>query len=104
MTERHWSAIAKTEDAENYIDHLKKETFVNLKRIDGFINAKILTRTNQVGVNFLVITEWENVNAIKQFAGENFEIAVVPDKVKAMMLAYDQTVQHYEVRYKATDS
>ena len=37
MISRHWSGIAKPGEADNYVDHLKNDTFPNLMRIRGFI-------------------------------------------------------------------
>lgn len=51
----------------------------------------------KAGAEFLIVTTWESLDAIKQFAGADAELAVVPDKVQAMMVSYDRTVRHYEV-------
>jgi hypothetical protein len=37
------------------------------------------------------------MEAIKKFAGDDPEKAVVPAVVKSMMLTYEQRVKHYEV-------
>jgi GNAT superfamily N-acetyltransferase len=97
MIAGHWKGIAKTEEAENYIEHLKTETFPHLATLAGFIEAKILRRKLNEGVEFLIISHWASLESIKAFAGENVEIAVVPPNVQAMMLRYDKTVSHYEV-------
>jgi hypothetical protein len=51
------------------------------------------------GVEFLIITEWETLDAIKQFAGEKIEVAVVPKLVQEIMVKYDEYVSHYEVNF-----
>src|SRR5688572_7593811 len=97
MVERHWKGVAKNEKAQEYIDHLKNDTFRKLKEIRGFVSASILTRDLPDGVEFLIVTKWETFDAIKQFAGEKIDIAVVPKPVQLMMLRYDEYVSHYEV-------
>jgi len=97
MIERHWKGLAIFDEAENYEHHLKTETFVTLASIPGFISAQILKRTQTEGVEFLIITVWESIEVIKQFAGENIDVAVVPAKVRAMMISFDKTATHYEV-------
>jgi len=97
MISRHWTGIAKRERADEYIFHLQNDTFKKIKNIDGFISSKILQREVEEGIEFLIITEWESIEAIKKFAGEQFNIAVVPQLVKEIMIRYDHEVRHYMV-------
>lgn len=96
MIERHWKGIAKFEEADNYIEHLLKDTFPKIEMINGFIKASILKRPVTNGVEFLVVTVWNSMEAVQQFAGINPENAVVPLKVQKMMITYEQNVIHYE--------
>jgi heme-degrading monooxygenase HmoA len=89
--------VANNSDADRYVAHLRTETFPQLAKIAGFIDAAILRRTVANGVEFRVVTTWESVEAIRRFAGERLETAVVPEQVQAMMVAYDRTVDHFEV-------
>lgn len=50
-----------------------------------------------MGVEFRIVTLWQSIEAIRHFAGEDPEAAVVPDRVKAMMVRFDSGVSHYEV-------
>ena len=68
-----------------------------LDAIAGFVSASILRRSLPEGVEFLVITQWASLEAIRGFAGQNAEAAVVPQKVRDMMVEYDRSVRHYEV-------
>ena len=60
------------------------------------MNASILQRVVTDGIEFLVVTYWDNMDAIKEFAGEAADIAVVPALVQEMMVRYDPVVRHYE--------
>jgi heme-degrading monooxygenase HmoA len=100
MIARHWKGVTKSEEAENYIRHLQNETFPNLSRIDGFLSSAILKRAVSEGIEFLIVTKWESLDAIKQFAGEKLYTSVVPEKVQAMMVNYDREVSHYEIVYE----
>ena len=102
MISRHWSGIAKPGKSEEYILHLKQDTFEKLKEIKGFISAQVLKRDTEEGVEFLVTTNWDNVGSIKQFAGNNFDQAVVPKIVQDMMVKYDHSVKHFDVAYETT--
>jgi len=97
MIERHWKGTAKAENAASYIHHLLDETFPQLSSIKGFKKATILKSIAGGGIEFLIITTWDSMDAIKEFAGDNPEIAVVPLKVQEMMSNFDQKVLHYEV-------
>jgi len=97
MISRHWKGIAKPGQADTYIKHLKTDTFPKLYEIEGFISASILTRAVDAGTEFLIVTEWESIEAIKAFAGVKADVAVVPPVVQAMMVEYDEKVRHYEV-------
>ncbi len=97
MISRHWKGTPKSGEADNYVNHLRKDTFPQLSRIDGFVRASILTRPVAQGTEFLVVTVWESMAAIDRFAGPTPDLAVVPEVVQAMMLEYDKTVTHYQV-------
>lgn len=97
MIARHWRGLAKTEFADDYVDHLRNETFPLLGRLPGFLNASILRRRLAEGVEFLVITNWTSLDALRAFAGDDIESAVVPEPVQRMMVDYDRTARHFEV-------
>jgi heme-degrading monooxygenase HmoA len=97
MISRHWKGVAKSEEADHYIHHLRNDTFPKLARIGGFIRVSVLRRSTVQGTEFLVVTTWQSIEAIRQFAGESAQIAVVPPEVQAMMVDYDREVAHYEI-------
>jgi heme-degrading monooxygenase HmoA len=97
MISRQWRGLAKAPQADLYVRHLHTETFPALHSIPGFVGASILRRSVARGVEFLVVTQWESLEAIRAFAGADVETAVVPEKVAEMMIEYDRTVRHYEV-------
>jgi heme-degrading monooxygenase HmoA len=97
MISRHWRGVARTADADHYVQHLRRETFPQVSRISGFVAASILRRPIATGVEFVVVTTWRSMDAIRQFSGDAGDAAVVPPVVQAMMVDYDRTVAHYEV-------
>jgi heme-degrading monooxygenase HmoA len=97
MIARHWRGLAKPERAEEYVQHLRSETFPQLATIAGFIDAAILRRTVDLGIEFVILTRWESLDAIRRFAGVDAERAVVPDAVRQMLIDYDRSASHYEV-------
>ena len=97
MISRQWRGLAKSNQAQNYVKHLRTETFPALRKIPGFVDASILSRPVGGGVEFLVVTRWESLDSVTKFAGVDPEAAVVPAEVAAMMIDYDQRVTHFEV-------
>jgi hypothetical protein len=59
--------------------------------------VSILRRDVDAGVEFLIITRWTSLDAIRTFAGHDVESAVVPDAVQEMMVAFDARVVHYTI-------
>jgi heme-degrading monooxygenase HmoA len=97
MISRQWRGLAKPDCTEAYVDHLRSETFPAIAKLPGFVRASILRRTLREGVEYLVVTEWDSLDSIRRFAGDKVDAAVVPARVREMMLEYDQLVRHYEV-------
>jgi len=97
MISRQWCGLAKPAHADAYVEHLRKETFPQLSKIPGFIDASILRRNVEKGVEFLIVTRWQSIEGIQRFAGGDADVAVVPPKVREIMIEYDQKVRHYEV-------
>jgi len=94
---RYWRGIAGSERAAEYLAHLREETFPALARLSGFIDAAVQRRSLPEGVEFLVVTRWHSLDAIRAFAGTDVTRAVVPPEVQAMMIEWDQRATHYEV-------
>jgi heme-degrading monooxygenase HmoA len=94
---RHWRGTTKPGLAESYIRHLQDETLPRLREIRGFVSAQILKREVSSVTEFQIVTLWESLQAIHAFAGEDHEIAVVPEAAQAMMLSFDRRVVHYQV-------
>lgn len=103
MILRAWKGIAKAGEADRYAQHLKTVTFPSVLKIKGFVRGTVTRRDVESGVEFLVLTEWESVDAIKQFAGEDAELAVVPPVIEALLVSYDKYAVHYQIadRYEA---
>jgi hypothetical protein len=97
MIERHWKGIARIDQSDNYIEHLITETFPKASLMKGFVKATILKRPVDEGVEFLIVTAWESIEVVRQFAGEQVDVANVPTEARAMMVKFDEFARHYEV-------
>jgi antibiotic biosynthesis monooxygenase (ABM) superfamily enzyme len=97
MTSRHWKGIAKPGRAGDYIRHLRTDTFPHLATLPGFLGGSILQRAVANGTEFQIVTRWTSLDAIKAFAGEDVQVAVVPPVVQELLVSYEPDVVHYDI-------
>ena len=99
MIARVWRGVAAPETAHAYLEHLQQSIFPELAQIDGYRGASVLRRDSDQGIEFTVQTLWDSMDAIRQFAGDQTEAAVVAPAAQPLFRSYDHTVTHYEVVY-----
>jgi heme-degrading monooxygenase HmoA len=92
-----WRGSALPEKADDYVKHLQMSVLPELKQIHGFEGVYLMKQDSSEAVEFIVLTLWESMDAIRKFAGENAEVAVVAPAAQAMFRDYDSTVKHFEV-------
>jgi heme-degrading monooxygenase HmoA len=93
---RYWRGLVRPDCADAYVEHLRSRTLPQLARIPGFLGSSVLRRDCPPGVEFVVLTLWESLEAIVAFAGRDAEVAVVPEEARRMMLEHDARARHYE--------
>ena len=97
MIARVWKGYAVPEKAHLYLEHLQHNVFPDLEQIDGFRGANVLQRQQDGEVEFVVMTLWESMDAIRQFAGADADVAVVAPAAQAVLSHYESTVAHYDM-------
>jgi heme-degrading monooxygenase HmoA len=97
MIARVWRGTTASESAQAYEDHLHLETLPSLRQIDGFEGAYVLRREAGNNAEFLVLTLWRSLEAVRTFAGDDPEAAVVPDAARRLLADFDEKVLHYDV-------
>jgi heme-degrading monooxygenase HmoA len=100
MISRIWHGWTTPENADQYEMLLKEEIFVGIqdRHIRGFKNIQLLRRNVGEETEFVTIMLFDSLEAVREFAGEDYEVAVVPEKARAVLSHFDQRSQHYEVR------
>jgi len=94
---RHgWTTKA---NAPVYQALLKEEIFVGIgeRKIPGYQGIQLLRRSLGSEVEFVTIMTFLNLDAVRQFAGEDYEVAVVPPKARALLARFDQRSEHFEL-------
>lgn len=99
MISRIWHGWTTPATAESYESLLKKEIFVGIqdRKISGYRGIQLFRREVQDEVEFVTVMWFDTVDAIKTFAGEDYEGAVVPAKARKLLKRFDARSQHYEV-------
>jgi len=100
MISRIWHGWTTPGNADIYENLLKEEIFVGIQRMEipGFKGIQLLRRDIGEEVEFITIMQFDSLNAVRDFAGENYEEAVVPEKARAVLSRFDEQSAHYEIR------
>jgi hypothetical protein len=100
MIYRIWHGWTSPENADPYEALLKEEIFVGIqnRHIHGFREIKCLRRDIWEKVEFVTIMIFDSLEAVREFAGDDYEAAVIPQKARALLSHYDERSQHYEMR------
>jgi heme-degrading monooxygenase HmoA len=97
MIVRAWSGHATTTGAESYIAHFRRKVLPDLQRIDGHRGAMLLRRGITDEVEVLVLTFWDSMDAIHEFAGKDASVAVVEPEARAVLQTFDTHAQHFDL-------
>lgn len=100
MISRIWHGYTTPENADAYEKLLKEEIFLAIKsrEIKGYKGIQLLERKMEDEVEFITIMWFDSYDSVKEFAGTDFEMSVVPDKAKKLLSRFDKQSQHYEVK------
>jgi heme-degrading monooxygenase HmoA len=104
MIMRIWHGWTAPDNADRYEALLEEEIFAGIqdRHIPGFKGIKLLRRISGDEVEFVTIMTFESLEAVRAFAGDDYEAAVVPPKARAVLSHFDDRSQHYEVRERRT--
>jgi heme-degrading monooxygenase HmoA len=99
MINRIWHGWTYPSNADAYEDLLKSEIFISIqgRNIPGYSGIQLLRRPTGEEVEFVTIMWFNSLDAVREFAGEDYEVAVVPPKARALLSHFDERSQHYEV-------
>ncbi len=97
MIVRIWRGQATIENAGAYFRHVTRTVFPSLAEIRGHRGAYLLQRKTAGRIEFLAVTLWESTDAIRAFAGNDAEAAVVEPEAGAVLAEYDKFARHYEL-------
>jgi len=104
MISRIWHGWTTKENADVYENLLKAEVFPTIasKNVSGYRGIQLLRRQLNNEVEFITIMQFNSLEAVKRFAGEDYEKSYVPDKAREVLSRHDDRSQHYEIKENIT--
>ena len=99
MISRVWHGWTSRENADAYEELLRTEIFTSIAKrsIQGYCGIHLLRRDVDDGVEFVTIMWFDSLDAVRAFAGQDYEVAVVPPKAKQLLSRFDGRSAHYQV-------
>ena len=96
MIARLWRGWTTVENADAYQDLLRTRILPGIHRVAGYRGAYLLRRDGDDGVEFVTLTFFDSLDAVRAFAGEDYEVAVVPPEARQLLARFDQPSVHYD--------
>lgn len=99
MISRIWRGWTSRQNADAYETLLRGEIFAGIagRSIAGYRGIHLLRRDVSKEVEFVTVMWFDSITAVKLFAGEDHEAAVVPRKARALLSRFDRRSAHYEI-------
>ncbi len=97
---RTWKGWTTLENAPIYEDMLINEVFPTVKKngVLGLEKVSISTINKTNEVEFFLMLQFDSLDSVKLFAGEDYTIAYIPENVKRVLKRFDKTADHYELK------
>lgn len=96
MITRVWHGKTNANDAAKYLEFLLDEGTTDYRKTNGNLSAKVWMKKSDDVAEFYTVTEWTNLEAVKAFAGEEYEVAKYYPFDKDMLLEFEPTSMHAE--------
>ena len=97
MIARQWIGETRESDAEVYGKYLEETGVNEIRTTKGNRGVWLLRRLQDGKAQFIVLSLWDSVEAIKKFAGPDYEQARYYSEDNKFLLGLDPLVRHYEV-------
>jgi antibiotic biosynthesis monooxygenase (ABM) superfamily enzyme len=96
MITRMWRGWTAASNADSYERFLFDELFPAMTSIAGFHGADVLRRADGDEVAFVTLTRFDSLDAIRAFAGDDYEVPVLEPRALELLARYDERVVHYD--------
>ncbi len=100
MIERIWRGWTAADEADAYQHFLQTEFFPAAHAIKGFLGARVLRRAAGDEVEFVTITRFASLDAIRGFAGDDLEKAHIAPEAQSLLSRWEERVAHYDLAFE----
>jgi heme-degrading monooxygenase HmoA len=98
MIARIWSArTSDTDNANTYQNLFATDALDHLRKLEGFQGAYLLRRDRNTSTEFVAVTLFESLDAVRGFAGDVYEKANVSQPARKVLDDIDERVRHFTV-------
>jgi heme-degrading monooxygenase HmoA len=96
---RIWRGWTTRENAGAYEAIVRGEVIPEIERrgIPGFLSIDLIRRPVEEGFEFATIMWFDDLDSVKAFVGDDYEVAHVPERARAALSGFDERSAHYEV-------
>ena len=94
---RIWRGRTLAAKADEYQSYLDTSGISRVRATPGNLGVTVLRRNDGEKTEFLVLSVWESVDAIKKFAGDDYQKAVILPRDREYLLEVEPNVLHYEI-------
>jgi heme-degrading monooxygenase HmoA len=96
MIARLWHGWTTRENACAYEQLLQTKVLPGIHRVAGYQGAYLMRRDVEEGVEFVTLTLFDSMEAVRAFAGADYPVAVVPPEARKLLARFDARSAHYE--------
>jgi heme-degrading monooxygenase HmoA len=97
---RVWHGSTTRENADAYERLLAQTILPGIDRVRGYRGAELFRRDLGDEIEFMTITRFDSLDAVREFAGENYERAVISDEAHRLLARFDERSVHYEIAFE----
>jgi heme-degrading monooxygenase HmoA len=94
---RMWRGRTNRDQADGYEAVFRDVVLPELHDVAGCRGAFLLRRDDAEGAEFVTLTLFDSLDAVRAFAGEQYETAVISEEAHAVLRDFDTTAQHFTV-------
>ena len=94
---RTWRGWTRREDAEAYAAYIEETGIREYRATPGNRGAWILRRNDGERTEFVTLSFWDSLDAVKGFAGDDVERAVFYPEDDRFLVDREVTVRHWDV-------
>jgi len=97
MIARLWHGTVPIEKSDAYLKKMRVVALPGYTKIEGNKGAWVLHRIDGDIAHYEMLTFWQDVESIKRFAGEDYEVAYYYDFDDEFLIEKEPHVRHWDL-------